>query len=129
MYRMWDFIEPPSHFAPNSVQYDIHLSTIYLICAYVPQELVAQVTDVCRALSKTIPFRSAAITGGRPWRTQKKFLEEGVDIVIGTPQRILDHIREGTLCLDKCQNAVLDEVDVLLGGQRKHSCIYLTTII
>lgn len=89
---------------------------LYKQCdVFCSEELVAQVTKVCRSLSRTVPFRSVAMTGGRPWKTQKDFLKEGVDVLVGTPQRVLDHIREKNICLDKCKTVVLDEVDVLLG--------------
>ncbi|GMH37460.1 hypothetical protein BSKO_05333 [Bryopsis sp. KO-2023] len=78
-------------------------------------ELAAQVMGVCRSLSRTLPFRSVALTGGHPWKTQKDFLNEGVDVVVGTPARIRDHLKEGTLQLNECANVVMDEVDVLLG--------------
>jgi superfamily II DNA/RNA helicase len=42
-------------------------------------------------------------------------LEEGVDVVVATPGRLLEHLRAHNLDLAKCQAVVLDEVDVLLG--------------
>lgn len=88
----------------------------YKLCdVFSSEELVAQVTKVCRSLSKTVPFRSVAMSGGRPWKTQKDFLKEGVDVLVGTPQRVLDHIEDKNICVEKCKNVVLDEVDILLG--------------
>jgi len=78
-------------------------------------ELCAQVLRVCRALSQRLKFRSAAFTGGRPLRTQKKSLEQGVDVLIGTPGRLGDLISNGFLNLKACSTIVFDEVDVLLG--------------
>ena len=79
-------------------------------------ELCAQVLRVCRALSTTLRFRSAAVTGGRPMRTQKTTLDEGVDVLIGTPGRLAELLSSGSLKLDNCAALVCDEVDVLLGG-------------
>ena len=78
-------------------------------------ELAGQVVSVARSLSKTAPFRCVALTGARAWRTQKPFLEEGVDVGVGTPQRLLDHLAAETVKLEKCRTLVLDEADVLLG--------------
>lgn len=78
-------------------------------------ELCAQVLRVCRALSSTLRFRSAAATGGRPIRTQREALQSGVDILIGTPGRLAELLEDGALHLDRCAAIVCDEVDVLLG--------------
>jgi ATP-dependent RNA helicase DDX18/HAS1 len=79
-------------------------------------ELCAQVLRVCRALSNTLRFRAVAATGGRPLRTQKESLDQGVDIIIGTPGRLAELLKSGALKLDNCASLVCDEVDVLLGG-------------
>ena len=78
-------------------------------------ELCVQVLRVCRALSKTLKFRSGAFTGGRPLRTQIEMLENGLDIAIGTPGRLAELVAGGALHLDRCAAIVFDEVDVLLG--------------
>jgi ATP-dependent RNA helicase DDX18/HAS1 len=79
-------------------------------------ELCAQVLRVCRALSNTLRFRAVAATGGRPMRTQKDSLDQGVDVLIGTPGRLAELLSSGALKLDNCAHLVCDEVDVLLGG-------------
>lgn len=79
-------------------------------------ELCAQILRVCRALSSKLRFRSAAMTGGRPMRTQRETLESGVDVVIGTPGRLMELVRAGALSLERCSAVVCDEVDILLGG-------------
>ena len=80
-------------------------------------ELAAQAGRVCRALSRAgFPFRSAAVTGGHPMRTQRELLEAGVDVLVGTPGRLLELITSGSLSLEFCRAVVLDEVDVLLSS-------------
>lgn len=79
-------------------------------------ELCAQILRVCKALSTTLRFRSIAATGGRPMRTQKEALDQGVDVLIGTPGRLAELLADGALRLDNCSALVCDEVDVLLGG-------------
>jgi ATP-dependent RNA helicase DDX18/HAS1 len=82
-------------------------------------ELCAQVLRVARALSAASPalrFSSAAMTGGHPPRTQRQALDNGVDVVVGTPGRLAELLAEGSLSLERAAGVVCDEVDVLLGG-------------
>lgn len=78
-------------------------------------ELCTQVLRVSRALSSTLRFRTVAVTGGRPIRTQREALEGGVDVVVGTPGRLAELLTSGSLSLERCAAIVYDEVDVLLG--------------
>lgn len=79
------------------------------------EELALQLLSVCRNLSATLPFRVVAVTGRGKRRTQREFLDQGVDVVIATPGRLTQLLEEGALRLDGCHAVVLDEVDVLLG--------------
>ena len=54
------------------------------------------------------------IYGGQSYERQFLGLRQGVQIVIGTPGRVMDHMRRGTLRLDKVRMAILDEADVML---------------
>lgn len=85
-------------------------------------ELCAQVVRVCRALSRSLPFRSLAATGGHKLRTQREALAGGVDVLVATPGRLQELMVGGgeegagaALKMDACMAIVLDEVDVLLG--------------
>ncbi|KAK9811880.1 hypothetical protein WJX72_011720 [[Myrmecia] bisecta] len=78
-------------------------------------ELCTQVLRVARALARGAPFKSVVLTGGHKWRTQKEALEEGPDLVVATPGRLIEHLKEGNLALDLCKAIVMDEVDILLG--------------
>lgn len=78
-------------------------------------ELCTQVLRVCRALSRTLKFRSAIFTGGHPMRTHKQNLSQGLDVVIGTPGRLLELYKNGSLQFDNCSHVVCDEADVLFG--------------
>lgn len=88
-----------------------------IVVAVPTEELCGQVIRVCRALSAspTLRFSSAAMTGGRPLRTQRQALEGGVDVAVGTPGRLAQLLDCGALSLDRCAAVVLDEVDVLMG--------------
>ena len=57
------------------------------------------------------------VAGDRKWTPQKQALAGGVDLVVGTPGRVLSHVQAGTISLRNCHTVVIDEVDVLLGDQ------------
>ncbi|MHB8416432.1 MAG: DEAD/DEAH box helicase [Myxococcales bacterium] len=78
------------------------------------RELAIQVADELAALGKHKKAGVVAIYGGASMSQQIRQLGEGGDIVVGTPGRVLDHIRRGTLDFSKAQAAVLDEADEML---------------
>ena len=59
-------------------------------------------------------LRSLAVYGGAAFGPQAEDLRRGVDIVVGTPGRVMDHLERGTLDLRRCQFAILDEADEML---------------
>ena len=78
------------------------------------RELAEQIDDVCRGLARHTPVKSTLIVGGRPMGPQEHALRSGVDIVVATPGRLLDHIQRGTARLDRVTTLVLDEADSML---------------
>lgn len=79
------------------------------------RELSMQVADEIRKFSKYLTgSKTIAIYGGQPIETQIKALKQGVQVIVGTPGRILDHIRRKTLRLDQIVGVVLDEADQML---------------
>ncbi|QEP43680.1 DEAD/DEAH box helicase [Ectothiorhodospiraceae bacterium BW-2] len=79
------------------------------------RELALQVAEACqRYASARQDIHIAAIYGGEEYRVQLRQLKRGVDIVVGTPGRILDHLRRGSLKLDQLAHLVLDEADEML---------------
>ena len=79
------------------------------------RELALQVADEVRKFLKYQEgIKTIAIYGGQSIDTQIKMLKKGVQIVIGTPGRILDHMRRKTLKLDQVTMCVLDEADEML---------------
>ncbi|HCG90606.1 MAG TPA: RNA helicase [Dehalococcoidia bacterium] len=77
------------------------------------RELAEQVFQDARALGKHTHVKTMSIYGGVGKWPQTKKLRQGVSLVIGTPGRVLDHIRDGNLILDKVQMVVLDEADTM----------------
>ncbi|WNG29743.1 DEAD/DEAH box helicase [Cystobacter fuscus] len=78
------------------------------------RELALQVSEELTALGKYKGVRVAAIYGGASMKQQEDALEEGTQIIVGTPGRVFDHINRGNLKLDGCTHAVLDEADEML---------------
>ncbi len=78
------------------------------------RELAAQVHDNVTTYSQNLPIRSAVIFGGVNIRPQINKLRAGVDLLIATPGRLLDHINQGNLVLDQVETLVLDEADRML---------------
>jgi len=78
------------------------------------RELALQVTNELASLTGKRRLSTLAVYGGQPFPPQLKALKQGVDIVVGTPGRILDHIRRGSLDLKGLTYLVIDEADEML---------------
>lgn len=78
------------------------------------RELAIQVAEEISKIGKTKRVKSLPIYGGQPIDRQIRALKSGVQVVIGTPGRLLDHIRRGTIKLDHVKYLVLDEADEML---------------
>jgi len=76
------------------------------------RELALQVEKVLRSLASDL--RSAVLYGGVGYATQRLALKSGVDVVVGTPGRILDLVTQGRLSLSRVEYLVLDEADEML---------------
>ncbi|MBP2340956.1 superfamily II DNA/RNA helicase [Saccharothrix coeruleofusca] len=78
------------------------------------RELCLQVTHDLTDAAKHMGVRVLAIYGGRPYEPQIAALRKGVDVVVGTPGRLLDLAEQRHLVLGKVRNLVLDEADEML---------------
>jgi ATP-dependent RNA helicase DeaD len=78
------------------------------------RELAVQTTDTINQFVKYSPIKATAIYGGQNFQIQKKILSRGVNIVVATPGRLLDHISHGTISLNRINFVVLDEADRML---------------
>ncbi|HTU57685.1 MAG TPA: DEAD/DEAH box helicase, partial [Polyangiales bacterium] len=79
------------------------------------RELSAQVARELRRLGRRhAGLQVLTLTGGAPVRAQVSALERGVHCVVGTPGRVLDHLRRGSLQLQELSTLVLDEADRML---------------
>jgi len=79
------------------------------------RELADQVTAEIRRLARAVPnVKSLSLCGGVPLRTQLTSLKHSPHIVVGTPGRVLHHLRKGSVTLESLQTLVLDEADRML---------------
>ncbi|MFU8833600.1 MAG: DEAD/DEAH box helicase, partial [Wenzhouxiangella sp.] len=78
------------------------------------RELAAQVEASFRLYGKYLPLRSTVVFGGVNIRPQINALRKGVDIVVATPGRLLDHVGQKTIDLSQVEMLVLDEADRML---------------
>lgn len=78
------------------------------------RELAAQVSEHIHAYARRLSLRSTMIYGGVNIQAQIERLHRGVDIVVATPGRLLDHAQRGTVNLSRIEFLVLDEADRML---------------
>ena len=78
------------------------------------RELAVQVAGEIGRIAHFRPIRVVPVYGGQPMERQLRALRQGAQVVIGTPGRILDHLRRGTLDLRDVRLLVLDEADEML---------------
>jgi ATP-dependent RNA helicase DeaD len=80
------------------------------------RELALQVSQELEALARHKNISVIAVYGGAPMGVQTDALRAGAEVIVGTPGRVYDHIRRGTLKLDDARIAVLDEADEMLSA-------------
>ncbi|MGN8160252.1 DEAD/DEAH box helicase [Salinisphaera sp. SWV1] len=79
------------------------------------RELAIQVAEAFQRYASFMPgFHVLPIYGGQGYGPQLAALKRGVDVVVGTPGRVIDHLKRGTLRLDSLEWLVLDEADEML---------------
>ncbi len=79
------------------------------------RELAIQVAEAFQSYARHLKhFRVLPVYGGQDYSIQLKSLKRGLDVVVGTPGRVMDHMRRGTLNLSELECLVLDEADEML---------------
>ncbi len=79
------------------------------------RELATQVAGELGWLFEGSGLRIGCCTGGAEVRAERETLAGGIDVVVGTPGRLRDHLRQGSLGLTEVRSVVLDEADQMLG--------------
>jgi ATP-dependent RNA helicase DeaD len=78
------------------------------------RELAVQVAEATSRLAQNTPLRTLAVYGGQAYHIQTRQLSRGVDVVVGTPGRLIDLIKQDILDLSEVRYLVLDEADEML---------------
>ncbi|MCP4471129.1 MAG: DEAD/DEAH box helicase [Gammaproteobacteria bacterium] len=79
------------------------------------RELAIQVAEAFKSYASQMKtFHVLPVYGGQEYGTQIRALQRGVHVIVGTPGRVMDHMRRGNINLDKLQALVLDEADEML---------------
>lgn len=79
------------------------------------RELAIQVAEAFQRYAKYMQgFRVAPIYGGQDYQIQLRALKRGAHVIVGTPGRLMDHLRRGTLMFSELSSVVLDEADEML---------------
>jgi ATP-dependent RNA helicase DeaD len=101
--------------APAIERVDTKLRAVQALILCPTRELAVQVSEEVHKLAFfKRGIHALPIYGGQSYDRQMYGLKQGAQIVIGTPGRVMDHMRRGTLRLDQLKMAVLDEADVML---------------
>lgn len=94
---------------------DPHNKSPQLLILAPTRELAIQVAEACQQYAKHLKGISVLpIYGGQSYSIQLKALRHGAQVVVGTPGRVMDHMRRNTLSLKNLQALVLDEADEML---------------
>ena len=93
------------------------------------RELAAQVGESVDTYSKYLPIRSTVIFGGVKINPQISRLRQGVDILVATPGRLLDHVNQQTIDLSKVEVLILDEADRMLDMGFIHDIRKILTLV
>ena len=94
---------------------DIKQSEPQILVLAPTRELAIQVAEAFQKYASEIPgFHVLPIYGGQDMTTQLRQLKRGVHVVVGTPGRVMDHLRRGSLNLGSLKSLVLDEADEML---------------
>ncbi|MFP4494911.1 MAG: DEAD/DEAH box helicase, partial [Halochromatium sp.] len=100
---------------PLLARIDLAQRTPQVLVLTPTRELALQVAEACQRYASALGgFQVLPIYGGSDYGGQIRQLKRGVHLVVGTPGRIMDHMRKGTLRLDALQALVLDEADEML---------------
>jgi len=78
------------------------------------RELAMQADEMVRTYGRTVPLRPTVVFGGVPIEPQIKALRAGVEVLVATPGRLLDHVGQRTVNLGQVEVLVLDEADRML---------------
>ena len=106
-----------------------HTRVIRAIILTPTRELAQQVSDSVKTYGEFLHLRSTSVYGGISFYNQIRELKRGVDILIATPGRLLDHINRGTIDLSHVETFILDEADRMLDMGFIHDIKHVLTLL
>jgi len=100
---------------PILSQMDLNAKGVQVLVLAPTRELAIQVAEAFQTYAAEMKgFHVLPLYGGQPYTAQIRSLKRGVQVVVGTPGRVMDHMRRGTLDLSHLKTLVLDEADEML---------------
>ena len=100
---------------PLLARIDMQLRQPQLLVLAPTRELAIQVAEAMQTYAHYLPdFHVLPIYGGQSYDVQLRHLRRGVQVIVGTPGRVMDHMRRGSLKTDRLRALVLDEADEML---------------
>ncbi len=100
---------------PTLSSLDLKLAAPQVMVLAPTRELAIQVAEAFQSYaSQTKSFHVLPVYGGQEYGTQNRALQRGVHVIVGTPGRVMDHMRRGNIKLDNLKTLVLDEADEML---------------
>ncbi len=100
---------------PILSQMDLNAKGVQVLVLAPTRELAIQVAEAFQTYAAEMKgFHVLPLYGGQPYTSQIRSLKRGVHVVVGTPGRVMDHMRKGTLDLGSLKTLVLDEADEML---------------
>src|SRR5712671_1724480 len=93
---------------------DLPRATTQALVITPTRELAQQIDDVCLGLAYHTPVRVGLLVGGAAMGPQEKAVRAGVEVLVATPGRLLDHMRQNQARFDHVRIVVLDEADRML---------------
>jgi len=100
---------------PNAPVGQHRMSSVPRVLVLAPtRELAQQVAEQAVRYSQGLRVRTVCLYGGAPYPVQNRALQRGVDLLVATPGRLMDHVERGRVDLSQLQVLVLDEADRML---------------
>ncbi|MCF6776615.1 DEAD/DEAH box helicase [Thiotrichales bacterium 19X7-9] len=100
---------------PTLSNIDLTLKAPQVLVVTPTRELAIQVAEAFQRYAQELKgFHVTAIYGGQDYSSQLRSLKRGVHVIVGTPGRLIDHLKRGTLVTDELKTVVLDEADEML---------------
>jgi ATP-dependent RNA helicase DDX21 len=112
MSRLVKFTEESGKRAPNGLMKRGRKPSMLILCP--TRELARQVQEELAGVARPLGLFTEVFHGGVSYDPQARALRQGVDVIVGTPGRVMDHMKRGNLDLSECDVAVLDEADEML---------------